>query len=92
MAEELRRKSDGDRLTVLETKFDIHAAQVSSLVDSHKETNEKLDQLIIMAAEARGAGHMMKWLGGAAVAVIGAVSGLIGGSVSAASKAAEHIK
>ena len=90
----IERSNNSDRITRVESKIDEYGRNINELVDSHKETNTKLDQIIIMMAEQRGAGKMAKWVAGAVVSIIGAASGLMGGniavSVSKAQETANH--
>lgn len=76
-----RRESDGqtrDRLTKLEVKFDNHEKKMDSVVATQSEMNTKLDALLILNAEVRGAGKLAKVMWTAAAGAAGFVGGLIG--------------
>ena len=64
------RRQDGERLVRLETVTE-------TLLSNHKEMDTKLDKLIDMAAEARGASKVAKITGGAIAALLGALSGAL---------------
>ncbi len=81
---EERRHNDGlmrERMSVLETKFDVYSHQMAQILISQELMGSKLDQLMLLQAERKGESKAAKFVWSALVAILGFGGGILGGII-----------
>lgn len=66
------------RIVTLEVEFTNQRKQTEQIVEGQRQSNNKLDQILLTMAEQRGAGKAIKIIWGTMVVILGFLGGWVG--------------